>query len=252
MKEIGELADADVIALPREVEPDPLSRAALERSKDRTTLKKIEILQGYAARKPSGKYRKLILRFLVSPVELIGDEAGRVAGIRLVRNELYATPTSTLQAKATGEFEELPVGLVFRSVGYRGVPLPGVPFNESWGVILNEKGRVLDPGSQKPLVGEYTGGWIKRGPTGVIGTNKPDSAETVACMVEDLAAGAILTPGHPEPDAAEALVKERQPNYFSYDDWRRLDELEVQRGQAVGRPRIKFTRVEEMLAALGR
>lgn len=252
VKEIGELADADVIALPREVELDPLSRTALERSKDRTTLKKVEILQNYAARKLSGKSRKLILRFLVSPVELIGDKAGRVAGIRLVRNELHATPTGTLQAKATGEFEELPVGLVFRSVGYRGVPLPGVPFNESWGVILNENGRVLDPGSQKPVVGEYTGGWIKRGPTGVIGTNKPDSAETVACMMEDLAAGAILNPSRPGPDAAEALIKERQPNYFSYDDWLRLNKLEVARGQAVGRPRVKYIRVEEMLAALGR
>src|SRR2546430_17509550 len=111
--------------------------------------------------------------------------------LRLVRNELVATPTGALQPRPANRFEELPVGLVFRSVGYRGVPLPGVPFNESWGVILNDKGRVLDPDTKQPVLGEYTAGWIKRGPTGVIGTNKPDAAETVQCMVEDLARGAV-------------------------------------------------------------
>jgi ferredoxin--NADP+ reductase len=101
-------------------------------------------------------------------------------------------------------------------------------------------------------VGEYAAGWIKRGPTGVIGTNKPDAAETVACMVEDVARGAILSPAAPEAAAAEALVARRQPHYVSYADWRRLDALEVERGRATGRPRVKFTSVEEMLAALGR
>ncbi|HEV8306140.1 MAG TPA: FAD-dependent oxidoreductase [Methylomirabilota bacterium] len=252
LKELGELTAADIVALPEEVELDPLTRAELERTQDRITLKKVEILQGYAARKPAGKPRRLILRFLVSPAELTGDEAGRVVAMRLVRNELFTTPAGTLQARPTERFEILPVGLVFRSVGYRGVPLPGVPFNEKWGVILNEKGRVIDPETQAPVVGEYTAGWIKRGPTGVIGTNKPDAAETVACMLEDLARGAILRPAHPEPAAVEALVRQRQPHYFSYADWRRLNELEVARGQPAGRPRIKFTRVEEMLAALGR
>jgi ferredoxin--NADP+ reductase len=101
-------------------------------------------------------------------------------------------------------------------------------------------------------VGEYTAGWIKRGPTGVIGTNKPDAAETVACMMEDLGQGTTLTPAEPEPAAAERLVRERQPRCFSYADWRRLNELEVSRGRAQGRPRVKFTSVEEMHTALGR
>jgi len=127
-----------------------------------------------------------------------------------------------------------------------------VPFNESWGVIPNDKGRVLDPDTQRPLVGEYCTGWIKRGPTGVIGTNKPDAGETVASMVEDLARGAVLTPSHPGAQAAEALIRQRQPNFISYADWRRLNELEVTRGRAAGRPRVKFTRVPEILAALGR
>ena len=252
IKEIGELADAEVIVRPEEVELDPLSRASLDKSQDRATLKKVEILQGYALRKPAGRSRRLIVRFLVSPVELTGDATGRVVAMRLVRNELYATATGALQPRATTQFEALPVGLVFRSVGYRGVPLPGVPFNESWGVILNEKGRVLDPDTKQPVVGEYTAGWIKRGPSGVIGTNKPDAAETVTCMLEDLAQGAVLQPAHPAAAAAEALVRQRTPNCLSYADWLRLNALEVSRGRAQSRPRVKFTRVEEMLAALGR
>jgi ferredoxin--NADP+ reductase len=252
IKELGELADADVRVVPEEVALDPLSRAAVEKSQDRATLKKVEILQGYARRPPAGKSRTLAVRFLVSPVELRGDASGRVTGVRLVQNELVATPTGALQPRATGRFEELPVGLVFRSVGYRGVPLPGVSFNESWGVILNEKGRVLDADTKQPVTGEYTAGWIKRGPSGVIGTNKPDAAETVLCMFEDLAQGAVLQPARATAAAAEAMVRQRQPGFLSYADWLTLNELEVARGKAAGRPRVKFTRVEEMLAALGR
>jgi ferredoxin/flavodoxin---NADP+ reductase len=252
IRELGELPDADITADPAEVELDPLSRAAVERSQDRPTLKKVEILREYARRPVSGKSKRLVLRFLVSPVELIGDDAGRVAAMRLVRNELSATSTGALQPRATDRFEEIPVGLVFRSVGYRGVPLSGVPFNESWGVILNDKGRVLDPGTKQPLVGEYTAGWIKRGPTGVIGTNKPDAAETVECMFEGLAGGAVLEPAHPEAAAADALVRQRQPSFVSYADWLKLDAIEVAQGRAQGRPRVKLTSVEEMLAALGR
>jgi ferredoxin--NADP+ reductase len=250
IKELGELAGADIAVRPEEVELDPLSRAALERSEDRASQKKVEILQGYAARKPSGKSRRLVVRFLVSPVELVGDATGRVTKIRLVRNELYATETGAIQPRATKEFEELPVGLVFRSVGYRGVPLPGVPFNDKWGVILNAKGRVLDPDTKRPVVGEYTAGWIKRGPSGVIGTNKPDAAETVECMFEDLAQGAVGAPEQPSAAAVDALISQRQPNVVSYQDWLKLNRLEIERGRAQGRPRIKFTRVEDMLAAI--
>jgi ferredoxin--NADP+ reductase len=250
IKEVGEMEAAEPIVLPEEVQLDPLSQAEVARSADRSILRKIEILQGYALRKPEGKARRLHIRFLVSPVELIGDEQGRVVRMRLVRNTLVASETGTLSAKPTDQFEELPVGLVFRSVGYRGVPLPDVPFNERWGVILNEKGRVLDPATKQPRIGEYTAGWIKRGPSGVIGTNKPDSVETVNCMLEDLAEGRTLQPPCPEVAQAEALVRERQPHVFTYADWQRLDALEVARGQALGRPRLKFTRVDEMLAAL--
>ena len=252
IRELGELADADIQTRTEEVELDELSRAALERGADRAAQRKVEILASYARRPASGKSRRLVVRFLVSPVELRGDTTGRLTSMRLVRNRLVATDTGALQPKPTDGFEELPVGLVFRSVGYRGVPLPGVPFHDAWAVILNERGRVLDPDTRTPLTGEYTAGWIKRGPTGVIGTNKPDAGETVACMAEDVAAGLTLSPPDSAADAAERLVRLRQPKFISYPDWLRLDELEVDRGRAAGRPRVKLTRVDEMLEALGR
>ncbi|GAC1363515.1 MAG: FAD-dependent oxidoreductase [Herpetosiphon sp.] len=252
IKELGELAGADVRILPAEAQLDALSQAALEAANDRTTNKKVEIIQGYANQQPTGKQRTLYLRFLVSPVELIGDATGHVSAIRLVKNVLYATDAGTLSPRATDQFEELPVGMVFRSVGYRGVPLPGVPFNDRWGVILNQKGRVLNPDTQEPITGMYTAGWIKRGPSGVIGTNKPDSVETVTCMLEDLAKGAFIDCQQPSGDSIEQLVHQRQPHVVSFADWQRLNEAEVAAGQAQGRPRVKYTRVEDMLAVLGR
>jgi len=251
IKELGELEAADIVVRPEEVELDPLSRDALDKSGDRASAKKVEILQSYARRPPGGKPRRLLVRFLVSPVAVLDNDAGAVGGIRLVRNRLVASAIGAIQAQPTEDVEDLPAGLVFRSVGYRGVPLPGVPFDDKWGVVLNERGGVLDPDTKQPLPGEYTAGWIKRGPSGVIGTNKPDAAETVAGMLEDTAAGQTLEPPQPDPVAAERLVRQRQPSYISYPDWLRLNELEVARGRAQGRPRVKFTRLDEMLAALG-
>jgi ferredoxin--NADP+ reductase len=250
LKELGELAGADVVVYPDEAALDDHSRAALEKTPDRATLRKVAMLQEYACRHNANKPRKLILRFLVSPVELTGNAAGQVAAMRLVKNTLSPTEAGTLRPSPTGEYEDWPVGLVFRSVGYRGVSLPDVPFDDRWGVILNQKGRVLEPATLQPMVGVYTAGWIKRGPTGVIGTNKPDALETVQCMLADVAEAAVWHPACPDPAAAEKRIRERQPAYVSYTDWQRLNALEVAKGQAAGRPRVKFTRVEEMLAAL--
>lgn len=252
IKELGEMADAEIVVLPEEAELDELSQKALAEADERSLARKVEIIQKYSRAEPSGKSRRLVLRFLVSPVELIGDREGRVKAMRIVRNQLYLTEAGSLRSRYTDHTEELPVGLVFRSIGYRGVPLPGVPFNENWGVILNDGGRVLDPEAQRPRPGEYTAGWIKRGPTGVIGTNKPDAVETVERMLDDLQAGLTLQPSQPQATAVEQFVRSRQPQYFSYSDWLRLDELEVARGAELGRPRLKLTNVEEMLAALGR
>ena len=252
VKEIGEMPGADVIVRSDEVQLDPLSEAYVADADDRTLVKKIEILQGYALRKPEGRSRRLHVRFLVSPVELIGDPGGHVAGMRLVRNRLVAASGGAISAEPTGEFEELQLGLVFRSVGYRGVGLDGVPFDEKRGVIPNDHGRVLDPRSNTTVPGLYATGWIKRGPSGVIGTNKPDAADTVTSMLADLAQGMHLRPSQPDAGAAEALVLMRQPLAVSYSDWLRADALECSAGRACGRPRLKFATIEEMLAALGR
>ena len=248
LKELGEMADADIFVLPREAELDELSTASLANS-DRGTVRNVEIIQGFAQRGSTGKKVKLHIRFLVSPIELLGDEEGGVVSMRLAHNELYATEAGTLRPRMTESIEELPVGLVFRSIGYRGVPLAGVPFNSDWGVILNTEGRVLNQDTQQPVLGEYTAGWIKRGPTGVIGTNKPDSVETVKHMLSDLASGNILQPAHPSAEAAELFIRERQPMYFSYADWLFLNEFEVSKGEAIGRPRLKLSRIQDMIEA---
>lgn len=251
VKELGELDGADFVLLPEETALDPLSMEAVGQSDEPALVKKVELLQGFAAAEQVGKAKTLTLRFLVSPVELVGDEEGQVVGMKLVRNELYRSDDGSLRPRPTDRTEELPVELVFRSVGYRGVPLPDVPFHDKWGVVPNEGGRVIADGGQ-PLAGLYVAGWIKRGPSGVIGTNKPCAAETVAAMVADVGNGVVLAPGQPAPAAADALVRERQPQPVTFEDWCRLDAREVERGKAQGRPRVKFTSVEEMLAAVGR
>lgn len=251
VKELGEMAGADVYVLPAEAALDPISQESLAEA-DRGTMRKIEIVQTYAGRPSTDKPRRLILRFLVSPEALIGDDDGRVCAMRLVHNELYKTESGSLRSRAVDQHEEIPVGLVFRSIGYEGVPIPGVPFNERWGVIYNEQGRVINPETHNVVTGEYTAGWIKRGPSGVIGTNKPDAVETVECLLADFHEGKLLTPDAAEFTAVEALVRQRQPRYVNYEDWLRLNEMEEAKGAALGRPRVKFTRVEEMLAALGK
>ena len=187
-REMGELAGADVKVLAEEVVLDPLSQTELQQADDKQLTRKVEVLQEFSTRQRTGKPRLLTLRFLLSPVELRSDAQGRVAGMLAVRNRLEGTP-GKLKSVPTDVFEELPLELVFRSVGYRGVALPGVPFYDKWGTIPNQKGRVLDgdPGSGTPVPGLYVSGWIKRGPSGVIGTNKPDAVETAASMLEDLA-----------------------------------------------------------------
>ncbi len=252
VKEVGEMQDADTFTLPEEVQLDELSQAALENDPDPSIQKKVQVLQEYAQHQSTGKSRKLFIRFLVSPVELFGDANGRVAKMKLVRNILVKSDTGTLNAKATDKFEELEVGLVFRSVGYRGVALPDVPFNDKWNVILNEHGRVIDPATKQPRVGEYTAGWIKRGPSGVIGTNKPDSVETANMMLEDLQKGNVLVPAHPDVDAAAKFVASRQPRFITFADWLKLDQIELANGAKQGRPRVKMTSVDEMLKAVGK
>jgi len=250
VRELGNLDDAHAVTRSDEVELDEFTKELLEKEEDRSAVKKIEILSSYSEDIEFEKSRKLHIRFLVSPVEILGNNEGHVKAVKLVKNELYKTEDGSLRPRATDEFEELVVGLVFRSIGYHGVPLPDVPFHDKWGVVYNEKGRVLDSETAEHVQGIYSTGWIKRGPTGVIGTNKLDSAETVYCIAEDIELGNLLSPEAPDPDQILELVSERQPDYFTYEDWLCVNELEISRGEKEGRPRIKYTSIEEMLDAV--
>ena len=249
IRELGEMEDAEVVVDPGEVELDPASAAYLEsEDADKTTRVNVETLREFAQREPEGKRKRIVLRFLSSPVEIRGD--GRVESVVIGRNELV-DEGGTLRARDSGDREELDCGLVLRSVGYTGVPIGGVPFDERRGLILNQGGRVLDSHDSGHKVGHYTAGWIKRGPSGVIGTNKKDALETVQHLLADVEAGTLLEPADPDPGAVEALLSERGIRYVSFEDWQAIDRSEVGRGEPHGRPRVKFVRVEEMLDALG-
>lgn len=247
IQEIGELPSADLIVDPKEVGIDELSKPELA---DAKVKKNVDYLQALARQKPSGKAKQVILRFLVSPVEVLG-QGGRVQGLKIELNRLVQDGRrGGLKAEGTGQYETLPVGLVLRSVGYRGVPIPGVPFNEREGRIPNAEGRVLDAAG-KVLPGQYVVGWAKRGPSGLIGTNRADSAATVERMAEDLAEGRISgATGETRPEAMPFLLKSRGVACVTFSDWKKLDALEVERGRQMGKIREKFTRVPEMLERL--
>ena len=250
IKEMGELLDSAVTVPLDEAKIDQVSQEYMDENPDRNVDKNVGFISDYAGRERDGKRKLLTIRFLVSPTEIIGKD-GRVTSVRIVRNEAYRSDDGSVRPRATDREEELPVGLVFRSVGYRGVALPGVPFHESWGTIENDKGRVQTSDGEQ-VTGLYAAGWIKRGPTGVIGTNKTCAQETVRCMVEDLQAGKHFEPESNDGNDIEKLVQDRQAEVISYQEWKAIDAVEVSRGQAENRPRVKFTDIREMLAVLDR
>ncbi len=247
IREMGELEAADVIVDPAEIELDPASRAWIESEEaDKTARQNVEIVNGFAAKEPEGRARRLVLRFLASPVEIRGDD--RVKSIVIGRNELV-DDDGTLRARDTGEREELDCDLVLRSVGYTGIPLRGVAFDEQRGTILNRDGRVLEGRDGTHRTGHYTAGWIKRGPSGVIGTNKKCATETVEHLLADVHSDAMLEPADPDPAAIETMLAERGVNFVTFGGWQAIDRVEVGRGEPHGRPRVKFVRVNEMLEA---
>jgi ferredoxin/flavodoxin---NADP+ reductase len=244
--ELSELAAADVIVDPGDMELDEASARMVEEA-DAQTKKKIEVLHGYAASEPHGHERRIVLRFFASPLEIVGSE--RVEGVRVGRTELVEDGDGRLRAVVTEAEETIPCQLVFRSVGYRGTPLPGVPFDERSATIPNDHGRVLEEpgGTQRP--GEYVSGWIKRGPSGIIGTNKKDSQDTVDALLEDHAAGKIPEPAVSDPDAILSVLGDRCPEHITYTHWEAIDEHERTLGEPHGRPRVKLTRHEQLLEA---
>lgn len=250
IKELGEMLEADIVVDPRDMDLDEHSKAYLTGPDvDRKDVRNVEILREFSKREPTDKPKQIIMKFLTSPIEIIGED--QVEAIKVVRNELYHDEKRGIRPRATEETEIIPVGLVFRSVGYRGVALPDVPFYERWGTIPNDKGRITtEHEGDQYVIGDYCVGWIKRGPSGVIGTNKPDSVETVECLLEDIETDKLWQPQTPDRDALLAFLNEKKPDYVTYADWQMIDAMEIERGEAEGRPRLKFTEIDAMLEAL--
>ena len=239
LQDIAELNDVQV-CVEGELPPEDASKL------ESPARKNLEYVMALAKEPPKNVERRVKLRFLTSPAELIG-EAGRVRGVKVERNALVTQPDGSVAARGSGEFEVLPSGLVMRSIGYRGVELSGVPFDARSGTIPNQGGRVTENRGGETVPGLYTVGWIKRGPTGLIGTNKACAKETVDVILED---AENLT--RPELEAADiaAELEAKGTRVVTFQDWRRLDQLEQEAGKATGKVREKYVRIEEMLAAL--
>ena len=247
LRDLGNLDGVELRVPPEEAEIDPLSRRWLDEEGTFTARKNVELVREFAARESSaGTRRRIVLRFLRSPVEIRGSD--RVESVVIGRNELVQTDDGAIRPKSVeGETETIECGLVLRSVGYRAVPLPEVPFDEQSFVLPNNRGRVLGPDGE-PLPGVYAVGWIKRGPTGILGTNKRDAEETVSCLAEDLASGALAAPKGGR-DEVDALLAERKPELVTIEGWRAIEAQELERGREERRPRVKLASRDELLGA---
>jgi ferredoxin--NADP+ reductase len=242
IEELGELPDCDVVLDSADLVLDPSSQTELNDPKNFNSKRNMTVFEAFAKRPAPSKRKRLFIRVLQGPVEIRGED--RVESIVMEKNRLEGDPFR-LKAHGTGVKETLPCGLVFRAVGHRGVPIPRVPFDDKRGIIPNNAGRVIENG--KPVPGLYAVGWIKRGPTGLIGTNKADGIETVDAILADLPE----IPPCPASDSASvhALLSSRAIQVVTYDDWRRIDAAEIARGEANGKPREKLTTIPELLDA---
>jgi ferredoxin/flavodoxin---NADP+ reductase len=235
LADLEAMADVDVIVDPADladISDDDLEKA------DRTVKNNVKVLRGYAERKPRGAKRRIVFRFRTSPIEINGDD--QVESITLGRNELIDDGGRTV-AKDTGVREELSAQLVVRAVGYRGVPTPGLPFDEHAGTIPHTDGRI--EGSRN----EYVVGWIKRGPSGVIGSNKKDSAHTVETLLADLDKATLSDFGGDHSAELVQWLSSRQPRLVTDDHWKLIDDHERAAGEKLGRPRMKLTSLAELL-----
>lgn len=244
----------DIAALPGvNVHVDHASVAAdaeAAGSLDARQAKNVEYMLELSRQEQPPAERALRLEFYASPVEVLGNERQRVTGVRVERNELVRRPDGSSVARGTGVTFDLEAGLVFRSIGYFGLPIPGVPFDDKAGVIPNADGRVtLGPGG-KVVPGLYAVGWIRRGPLGVIGTNKADAQLVAEKIVEDVPGLASSAPERRRPESIDALLASRKVQVTTYADWTHIDWLEVQAGREQGKIREKFASVEQMMTEL--
>ena len=250
IQELIKLPGADVVVRPEEVKLDPLSAAWLAENPDLNVSKNVEAVHKQAAVGEGSRPTKIRLRLLTSPVEVMGDE-GRVAAVRIEKNELYLNDRGQLRPRGTGQHEQVDAQLVLRAVGYRGIPIEGLPFDTDLGIIPNQGGRVCQSASSDAILPHtYVVGWAKRGPTGLVGTNRGDAKDTVEKMIEDLQGRMVTDDPNKTTRAAAEMVARHQTAFVSFEDWAHLDQLEIERGQAMGKVRDKFIRVEDMLEAL--
>jgi ferredoxin--NADP+ reductase len=243
IREFGELLDCDVILDPKDLIFSDKDEVELKDPHNAIKKKNMEILKSLAALGNRGKSHKLFLHFLKSPLEIRGS--GKVEGVLLEKNQLVGE-TGNQKSMGTGIKEEIKCGIFFRSVGYRGIPIKGLPFHDQLGIIPNIAGRVAD--SEHIFRGLYATGWIKRGANGIIGTNKPDSEETVRNLLEDVS---LLTPCEiPDTEALREYLREKEIRVITFQDWKKIDAAEIERGKKNGKPREKFVTVEGMLTVL--
>jgi ferredoxin/flavodoxin---NADP+ reductase len=247
IKELGKLDGVDVVVDPHNLELDAASLVDIEA--DRTAKANLECLHAYATRTQQSAPRRISMRFLASPAEIVGVN-GRMRAVRIEHNELVVDPNGGLRSKGTGTFETIEAGLVLRSIGYRTVPIEGVPFDYATSTINNIAGQVTHPNTGEVIPGEYVVGWAKRGPTGLIGNNKPDSAATVEAMLADLPTLPGISADVRDPSRVGAVLRERGIDFVTYQDWKILDQHEIASGSKQGRPRVKVTTVPEMLAII--
>jgi ferredoxin/flavodoxin---NADP+ reductase len=238
LRELGHMDGVDLYVRPEEAALDVVSAEWLEQEGTFTARRNVKLLREFAQQGPKlGATRRIELRFLRSPIAIHG--AGRVESIEVARNELYRDERGAIRARTTDATETIECGLVLRSVGYRAVPLPDVPFDERNFILPNERGRVMDPITGRVVPGVYAVGWIKRGPTGILGTNKRDAQETVDRLLEDI--DSLPDP----PDRSDLSL----PGAISFEGWQAIDAAETAAGEAQHRPRVKLTTVDELLAA---
>ena len=249
IKEVGSLTGADLIVDPAAMELDPLTIGWMETQSSSSPRKNVDYLTEKSREEPSGAKRRIYLNMLVSPTEFTGSN-GQLESVTLEKNELYESEDGTPRPRGTGMASQEKVDLVFTAVGYRGIPLAGVPFNDRRGVLSNRDGRIFDPSSDSIVPHQYVVGWAKRGPTGLIGSNVADSNATVELVLEDLSAGRIEPAEIRDTGAILALLASRGVVRVSFEDWQRLDRVEVEAGENAGKIREKFTKVADMMAAL--
>ena len=243
LKELGAMEAADPV-----VDPGELALCA-ESTGNAEIDRNLKLLRAYAARAPRANAKKLHLRFLVSPVEILADAAGKVAGLRLEKNRLETRPDGSVAARGTGEFEVLAAGMVLPAIGYAAERIEGVPYDDKARIIANTEGRVVDAANRAVIANEYVVGWARSGPQGLIGEHKRASADVVKLMIAD---GAGLEARElPARDAILDLLRARGVQPVSFEDWKQLDDVEVERGARRGAPRDKIVDVEAMLALLG-